>query len=145
MLAGTLVLGLAATATGGLTELGRLAGPGWLAVFYLGLVGAAVIGGADRVGVGHLLRPHEVLAARELGFDAAIDYKAEDVKKSLRQHCPQGIDVYFDNVGGDILDAALTQITRHARIVICGAISQNAIELDAHAPAVLSGVCGTRM
>lgn len=60
----------------------------------------------------------------ELGFDAAIDYKSEDVKKALRQHCPQGIDVYFDNVGGDILDAALSQIARNARIVICGAISQ---------------------
>jgi NADPH-dependent curcumin reductase CurA len=61
---------------------------------------------------------------RELGFDAAIDYKSDDVKKALREHCPKGIDVYFDNVGGDILDAALTQITRGARIVICGAISQ---------------------
>jgi NADPH-dependent curcumin reductase len=60
----------------------------------------------------------------ELGFDAAIDYKHEDVKESLRKHCPRGIDVYFDNVGGEILDAALTQITRGARIVICGAISQ---------------------
>jgi NADPH-dependent curcumin reductase CurA len=60
----------------------------------------------------------------ELGFDAAIDYKAEDVKKALRQHCPQGIDVYFDNVGGDILDACLATLARHARIVICGAISQ---------------------
>jgi len=60
----------------------------------------------------------------ELGFDAAIDYKSQDVKKELRQHCPQGIDVFFDNVGGDILDAALTQLARHARIVICGAISQ---------------------
>jgi NADPH-dependent curcumin reductase CurA len=61
---------------------------------------------------------------RELGFDAAIDYKAQDVKKSLRQHCPQGVDVYFDNVGGEILDVALTQLARHARIIICGAISQ---------------------
>jgi hypothetical protein len=60
----------------------------------------------------------------ELGFDAAIDYKSEDVKKALRTHCPNGVDVYFDNVGGDILDAVLTQITRGARIVICGAISQ---------------------
>ncbi len=60
----------------------------------------------------------------ELGFDACIDYKSEDVKKGLKQHCPKGIDVYFDNVGGEILDAALTQITRGARIVICGAISQ---------------------
>jgi len=60
----------------------------------------------------------------ELGFDAAIDYKSEDVKKALKQHCPKGIDVYFDNVGGEILDAALTQLAMHARIVICGAISQ---------------------
>jgi NADPH-dependent curcumin reductase CurA len=60
----------------------------------------------------------------ELGFDAAIDYKSADVKTALKQHCPKGIDVYFDNVGGDILDAALTQLARHARIVICGAISQ---------------------
>ena len=61
---------------------------------------------------------------RELGFDACVDYKAGDVKKQLRQHAPAGVDVYFDNVGGDILDAVLTQIRRNARIVICGAISQ---------------------
>jgi NADPH-dependent curcumin reductase len=60
----------------------------------------------------------------ELGFDACIDYKSEDVKKALKQHCPKGVDVYFDNVGGDILDAVLTQLAMHARIVICGAISQ---------------------
>ncbi|MBV8749034.1 MAG: NADP-dependent oxidoreductase [Candidatus Eremiobacteraeota bacterium] len=60
----------------------------------------------------------------ELGFDAAIDYKAEDVRKALREHAPRGIDVYFDNVGGPILDAALTNLARHARIVLCGAISQ---------------------
>jgi NADPH-dependent curcumin reductase len=60
----------------------------------------------------------------ELGFDAAIDYKAGDVRDALRQHCPQGIDVYFDNVGGDILDAALARLALRARIVICGAISQ---------------------
>ncbi len=60
----------------------------------------------------------------DLGFDAAIDYKSDDVKKSLREHCPRGMDVYFDNVGGDILDAALAQLARGARVVICGAISQ---------------------
>ena len=59
-----------------------------------------------------------------LGFDACIDYKHEDVKKALKQHCPKGVDVYFDNVGGDILDAVLTQLAMHARIAICGAISQ---------------------
>jgi hypothetical protein len=60
----------------------------------------------------------------EIGFDAAIDYKAGDVKAALRDHCPKGIDVFFDNVGGDILDAALTQLAPRARIIICGAISQ---------------------
>lgn len=60
----------------------------------------------------------------ELGFDAAIDYKNEHVKKALKQTCPKGIDVYFDNVGGEILDDVLTQINLRARIVICGAISQ---------------------
>jgi NADPH-dependent curcumin reductase CurA len=60
----------------------------------------------------------------ELGFDACIDYKAGDVKAGLKEHCPKGIDVYFDNVGGDILDAALARLARGARIVICGAISQ---------------------
>jgi NADPH-dependent curcumin reductase CurA len=60
----------------------------------------------------------------ELGFDACIDYKSGSVKDGLKQHCPKGVDVYFDNVGGDILDAVLTRINRHARIVICGAISQ---------------------
>lgn len=61
---------------------------------------------------------------RELGFDAAIDYKATDVKAALREHCPKGIDVFFDNVGGEILDAALANLALHARVVICGAISQ---------------------
>lgn len=60
----------------------------------------------------------------ELGFDAAIDYKSGDLRKRLREHCPQGIDVYFDNVGGEILDIALAQLAMHARVVICGAISQ---------------------
>jgi NADPH-dependent curcumin reductase CurA len=60
----------------------------------------------------------------ELGFDAAIDYKGQDVDGALGEHCPNGIDVYFDNVGGDILDAALAHLARHARVVICGAISQ---------------------
>jgi len=60
----------------------------------------------------------------ELGFDAAIDYKSEDMKKALRKHCLKGIDVYFDNVGGEILDAVLGRLARGARIVICGAISQ---------------------
>ena len=61
---------------------------------------------------------------KEFGFDAAIDYKNENVIEGLRKHCPKGVDVYFDNVGGEILDAVLSQLARGARVVICGAISQ---------------------
>ena len=61
---------------------------------------------------------------KELGFDACIDYKAGNVKDDLREQCPKGIDVYFDNVGGEILDIVLTRLARRARIIICGAISQ---------------------
>ena len=57
-------------------------------------------------------------------FDAAIDYKNENVATALTRHCPKGIDVYFDNVGGDILDDALARLSHHARVVLCGAISQ---------------------
>jgi NADPH-dependent curcumin reductase CurA len=78
-----------------------------------------IAGGADKC---------RMLVA-ELGFDAAIDYKGEDVKAALKRECPNGIDIYFDNVGGDILDAALARLAMRARVVICGAISQyNATE-----------------
>jgi NADPH-dependent curcumin reductase len=60
----------------------------------------------------------------ELGFDAAIDYKAGDLRADLRRHAPDGVDVYFDNVGGEILDEVLRRLARNARVVICGAISQ---------------------
>ena len=69
----------------------------------------------------------------ELGFDACIDYKAaapagvqrwDPVREGLKQHCPDGVHVYFDNVGGEILDTVLAKLARKARIVICGAISQ---------------------
>jgi hypothetical protein len=61
---------------------------------------------------------------KEAGFDAAIDYKSENVGEALTKYCPKGIDVYFDNVGGEILDHALARIADRARIVLCGAISQ---------------------
>lgn len=60
----------------------------------------------------------------DLGFDAAIDYKADDIRAKIKETCPDRVDVYFDNVGGEILDIALTQLAMHARVVICGAISQ---------------------
>jgi len=60
----------------------------------------------------------------ELGFDGAIDYKNDNIADKLKEYFPKGIDVYFDNVGGEILDLALSRLALHARIVICGAISQ---------------------
>jgi NADPH-dependent curcumin reductase CurA len=93
-----------------------------------GAVGAVVgqiakIKGARVVGIAGGAEKCRYLV-EELGFDAAIDYKNEDVIEALKKHCPKGVDVYFDNVGGDILDAVLTRLARGARIVICGAISQ---------------------
>src|SRR5579859_5836653 len=60
----------------------------------------------------------------EFGFDAAVDYKTENLRRTLREHAPDGVDVYLDNVGGDVLDAVLTRLARGARIIICGAVSQ---------------------
>ncbi len=60
----------------------------------------------------------------DLGFDAAINYKKEDVREALKKACPKGIDIYFENVGGEILDAVLALINLRARISVCGMISQ---------------------
>ncbi|MFD5257667.1 NADP-dependent oxidoreductase [Streptomyces bobili] len=128
------------------TYLGALGMPGMTAYFGLLDVGAlkdgetvVVSGAAGAVGtmVGQIAKakgcrvvgiaggPDKcALLTDELGFDAAIDYRAEDVRKALRREAPDGIDVYFDNVGGEILDAALTRLAMHARVVVCGAISQ---------------------
>lgn len=57
------------------------------------------------------------------GFDACIDYRAGDIAAALKQHCPRGVDVYFDNVDGPILDAVLGRLARNARVVLCGVIS----------------------
>jgi len=62
--------------------------------------------------------------AEEYGFDAAVDYKAEKVGKKLRELCPNGIDIFFDNVGGEILDAALARLAMRGRVVLCGAIAR---------------------
>ncbi len=64
------------------------------------------------------------LLTSELGFDAAVDYKAGDTRRALRAACPDGIDVYFDNVGGDIFEACLFNMANHGRIACCGAVSQ---------------------
>ena len=64
------------------------------------------------------------VVTEEFGFDGAIDYRMPDLRRTLRGLAPRGVDVYFDNVGGEILDDVLTCIARGARIIICGAISQ---------------------
>ena len=76
----------------------------------------------------------------ELGCDAAINYKSENVLESLRKHCPNGIDVYFDNVGGQILEAALELINLRARIPVCGAISQYNADEPAPGPRNLANL-----
>jgi NADPH-dependent curcumin reductase len=81
------------------------------------LKGCRVIGTA-----GGPQKCHALLA--DFGFDAAIDYKSQDLRAALREHAPDGVDVYLDNVGGAVLDAVLTRLARGARIIICGAISQ---------------------
>lgn len=63
-------------------------------------------------------------AVKELGYDACIDYKRGPIFPGLAQNCPEGVDIYFDNVGGDILDAVLARLRMKARVIICGAISQ---------------------
>jgi hypothetical protein len=73
-----------------------------------------IAGGAEKCG----------MLVEELGFDVALDYKSDDFRAELRKHTPDGVDVFFDNVGGQILDLALTRLARGARVAICGAISQ---------------------
>ena len=117
------------TAYFGLLEVGQLK-PGETVVVSAaaGAVGSVVgqiakIKGCRAVGIAGGAEKCRYLVD-ELGFDAVIDYKTQDVRAALKEYCPNGIDVYFDNVGGHILEAALARLARGARIVICGAISQ---------------------
>ena len=80
----------------------------------------------------------------ELGFDSAINYKKENVLKALGQHCPRGIDVYFDNVGGDILQAALFRMNQGGRMVCCGVVSQYDTATPAPGPHGLPGLLVVR-
>ncbi len=128
------------------TYLGALGMPGMTAYFGLLEVGAlkegetvVVSGAAGAVGsvVGQIAKvkgcrvigiaggaEKTAMLTGELGFDVAIDYRADDVRKAIRAAAPDGVDVYFDNVGGPILDAALANLAMRGRVVICGAISQ---------------------
>ncbi len=117
-----------ATAYFGMTDIGRPQ-PGETVVVSAaaGATGSiagqiAKIAGARVVGIAG--GPHKCRAVVEdFGFDACIDYKAGDLPAELRQHCPNGVDVYFDNVGGPILDAVLGRLAPRARVVLCGVIS----------------------
>ncbi|WP_113699222.1 NADP-dependent oxidoreductase [Nonomuraea lactucae] len=126
------------------TWLGALGLPGmtaWFGLFDVGRIqhGETVVvsGAAGAVGsvVGQLAKargcrvvgiaggPKKCAWLKEIGFDEAIDYKAHDPLKQLQEAVPEGIDVFFDNVGGGILDAGLANLRRGARVVICGAVA----------------------
>lgn len=117
------------TAYFGLLDVGRLQpGETVLVSGAAGAVGMAVgqiakIKGARVIGVAGGTEKCQMLT-NELGFDAAVDYKHGDLKNQLRQHTPSRVDVFFDNVGGEILNRGLTRLARGARVVICGAVSQ---------------------
>ncbi len=101
----TLVVSAAAGAVGSVVgQIGKLKG--------CRVVGIA--GGADKCRY----------VREELGFDEAIDYKSENLDEALKRNCPKGVDIYFDNVGGETLEAVLGRLAMKARIIICGAISQ---------------------
>src|SRR5947208_3947430 len=89
-----------------------------------------IAGGADKC---HWL-------TSELGFDAAVDYKDGAVFKALKSAAPQGIDVYFDNVGGDIFEACLAQMNVRGRIACCGAVSQYDGAPSPHGPRGVPGL-----
>ncbi len=80
----------------------------------------------------------------ELGFDAAINYRTENVGKALAEACPSGIDVYFDNVGGEILEAVIANLALRGRIVMCGAISQYNEAMPEPGPRNLSALISKR-
>jgi NADPH-dependent curcumin reductase CurA len=82
----------------------------------------AKVDGARVIGIAGSARKR-AWVVDELGFDACIDYKAEDVAARLKEIAPEGVNIYFDNVGGELLDTVLRRIAMHARVVLCGDIS----------------------
>ena len=99
----------------------------------------AKIKGCDVVGIAGGKDKCQWLTS-ELGFDAAVDYKGGATFKALRAAAPKGIDVYFDNVGGDILEACLPQMNIYGRIACCGALSQYDGAPSAHGPRGVPGL-----
>ncbi|HEX7884481.1 MAG TPA: NADP-dependent oxidoreductase [Phenylobacterium sp.] len=80
----------------------------------------------------------------DLGFDAAVDYKSPEFKRQLRAAVPDGIDVYFDNVGGDVFEACLFAMKNHGRIACCGAVSQYDGSPPPHGPRGVPGLIVTK-
>jgi NADPH-dependent curcumin reductase CurA len=117
-----------ATAYFGMTDIGRpRSGETVVVSAAAGATGSvagqiAKIAGARVVGIAG--GPHKCKAVVEdFGFDACIDYKSDDLPAALKEHCPKGVNVYFDNVGGPILNAVLGRLAPKARVVLCGVIS----------------------
>ena len=122
------------TAYFGLKELGQpKAGDTVVVSAASGAVGSVVgqlaqIWGARAVGIAGA-REKCTYVKEELGLDACVDYKAGDIRENLKAACPKGVDVYFDNVGGEILDTVLARMNLHGRVVVCGTISDyNAVD-----------------
>jgi NADPH-dependent curcumin reductase CurA len=143
--------GTGLTAYVGLFEIARFrAGDAVFVSAAAGAVGSMVgqlakIGGARRV-IGSAGSPDKVaLLTDELGFDAAFNYKDGPVSRLLREAAPDGIDVYFDNVGDDHLEAALDALTLGGRVAVCGMISRYDLEEPAPGPRNLHLLIGKRL
>ena len=127
---GLSVLGVTGiTAYFGMTDVGRVAagdtvvvsGAGGATGSVAGQI-AKILGAGPVVGIAGTAEKCAWIV-EELGFDAAVNYRDDDVPRALRAACPKGIDLYYDNVGGPILDTCLAQLALHGRVVMCGAIS----------------------
>ncbi|NUR46833.1 MAG: NADP-dependent oxidoreductase [Hamadaea sp.] len=122
------------------------------AVFVSGAAGAvgsiagqiAKLKGASRV-IGSAGSAEKVAHLLDLGFDAAFNYKDGPVGKQLKQAAPDGVDVYFDNVGGDHLEAAISSLSQHGRVALCGAISAYNDTTPPAAPRNLALAIGKRL
>jgi NADPH-dependent curcumin reductase CurA len=144
------VLGMTGlTAYFGMFDVGRpVAGETVLVSAAAGATGSvagqlARIHGCRVVGVTGSAAKNQVLTER-LGFDAAVDHRSPTFADDLRQACPDGVDVYFDNVGGPVLDAALRRMNTHGRVVCCGAVSQYDTATPAPGPAGVPGLVVTK-
>ena len=137
------------TAYFGLLEVGRpQAGNTVVVSAAAGAVGSLVgqiakIRGTTEIGIAGGAAKCDVLT-RELSFDAAVDYKAGSLYKDLKAAAPKGIDVYFDNVGGDIFEACLFQMNLHGRIACCGSVSQYDGKPPVHGPRGVPGLIVTK-